>query len=131
MKKQYVRWDEVHMMSEMPPETPEEVKDSMEYTLFALWLTLKYMKYYGIHMTSAEKETRRNESIRDCTEHLKIIMDLIYEKQILKVPRTLFEVEISMMLRRFLDEETFEYCDYFIDEIPKELLNKTFRDVWA
>lgn len=118
-------------MSDIPPSTPAEVMDCLQTTLLALWLTLKYVKYYGAHMTADEKEIRRNESIRNCTDHLKMIMDVVYERQIYKVPRTLYEVEISMILKRYLDTETFEDCDFFVEEIPKKLLNKTLKDIWA
>lgn len=120
----------VHQVSESPPPR-DEVMDSMQVTLLSLWLTLKYMKLYGTNMTPAEKETRRNESISHYTAALKALMDLIYTKKYYNIPRTLYEVEISIMIRRYLDDEDFNFCDHFIDDLPKDLLRKTRKDIWG
>ena len=80
MEKKYVRKDEqlgVHHASDVPP-CAMDVIDSMQITLLALWLTLKYMKFYGTKMSFAEKEARRNQSISHCTEKIKLLVDLIY-----------------------------------------------------
>lgn len=133
MEKKYIKKDEqlvVHHASDVPPSATDVI-DSIQVTLLALWLTLKIMKFYGTNMSYAEKEARRNQSISHCTEKIKVLIDLIYEKQYYKIPRTLYEVEISLMIRRYLDEEEFESCDYFLDNIPWELLEKTERDVWS
>lgn len=120
----------VHQVSELPPPR-DEVMDSMQVTLLSLWLTLRNMKFYGSNMTPAEKETRKNESISHCTATLKSLMDLIFAEKYYNIPRTLYEVEISMMIRRYLDDEDFEVCDHFVDDLPEDLLKKTLKDIWG